>query len=716
MNQKIILFNLLITFSLSLFSQNYVKVIIKDTASGEPLFGAAIIENGTTNGAYTDEKGKAEFSVSKSGEVRFTVKYVGYAGKDYVIAIPQKESFTTLFLSSEGQQLEEVTISSVRTNSRIEEIPTRIEVLGNDDLSEENGIKPGNIISLLGDIAGIQMQQISASTGNVYARIQGLNGRYTQLLRDGMPLFGGLAGSFGIMQIPPLDLKQIEIIKGSVSTLYGAGAIGGIINLVSKDPSYEPELSFTLNQSTLHESNLNGYLAMRKKNIGFTLFEGQSFQKEIDIDKDGLSDVPKSETTVIHPKLIFYFNPKSELSLSYSGTMDKRTGGDLRYFISPENDSLYHIRSTINRNNSDAKWIYDFSKKNKLTLKFSQSHFTQKLETKFYNADVSQTIFASEISLIQQWPKMDFVEGLNFNGDAIGPVLGIEKYKYQTLGAFIQNTFRINEKFILESGLRNDYHSKFGFFTLPRTSILYKINSHYSARINGGMGYIIPNTVTYVNPETELNIISTNMVLKPETSKGINADINYHRLLMKKLDITFNQAFFLTTISQPIYDSSSVNNRISLTNAGKDLQTNGLQTYSRLKFNQAELYLGYVFTSVTKKYDKKYPYLTVTPKYNFSSTFFYEPDEEIRFGFESSLIAGQLDQNYNPVKNYFLFAAMAQYSFWKMTMILNCENLFDFRQNKFEKIYDGSINNPGFHKLWAPIDGRVINFSVKWKL
>src|SRR6185503_10418801 len=101
------------------------------------------------------------------------------------------------------------------------------EVIGLEEVEEESGVKPGHIASLLGDVAGIQAQQTSATTNNTELRIQGLPGEYTQMLRDGIPLFGGFAGSFSVLQIPPLDLKQIEIIKGSSSTLYGGGAIAG---------------------------------------------------------------------------------------------------------------------------------------------------------------------------------------------------------------------------------------------------------------------------------------------------------------------------------------------------------------------------------------------------------------------------------------------------------------------------------------------------------
>jgi iron complex outermembrane receptor protein/outer membrane receptor for ferrienterochelin and colicins len=114
----------------------------------------------------------------------------------------------------------------------------------------------------LGDVAGIQIQQTSATTGNAEMRVQGLPGEYTQILKDGMPLFGGYSGSFSILQIPPLDLKQIEIVKGASSTLYGGGAIAGMVNLISKRPKEgEFEKTILLNHSTLKENNINLYLS-----------------------------------------------------------------------------------------------------------------------------------------------------------------------------------------------------------------------------------------------------------------------------------------------------------------------------------------------------------------------------------------------------------------------------------------------------------------------
>src|SRR5438094_165241 len=122
------------------------------------------------------------------------------------------------------------------------------------------------------EITGIQTQQTSATSYNSSIRIQGLDGKYTQIIRDGLPLYSGFSGGLGLLQIVPLDLKQVEVIKGSASTLYGGGAIAGLVNLVSKTPTDERHLDFLLNGTSALGLDASGFYSQKFKKAGITLY------------------------------------------------------------------------------------------------------------------------------------------------------------------------------------------------------------------------------------------------------------------------------------------------------------------------------------------------------------------------------------------------------------------------------------------------------------
>lgn len=263
----------------------------------------AITINALKKGTQTDSTGYFSLNAIPAGTYLVSIRSVGYLPWDSLITFNQSVSVNISLPILEKELEDVVIVSSSRNNSRLEDLPTKVEVLGAEEVKEENQIKPGNIASLLGDIAGIQIQPTNAATGNADMRIQGLQGKYTQILRDGMPLFGGYSGSFGILQIPPLDLKQIELVKGPASTLYGGGAIAGMLNLVSKEPLlHKPEKSITLNRSSLLENNVNVFFSERNTKAGYTLYAGTTQQNAVDVDKDGFSDVAKVGSIFVHPR------------------------------------------------------------------------------------------------------------------------------------------------------------------------------------------------------------------------------------------------------------------------------------------------------------------------------------------------------------------------------------------------------------------------------
>ena len=142
-------------------------------------------------------------------------------------------------------------MATTRTGRRLEDQPTRVEVLGREEIEEKMLMTPGDIVMMLNEMGGLRVQATSPSIGAASVRVQGMKGRYTRFLSDGLPLFGQQVGGLGLLQIPPMDLGQVEVIKGAASALYGAGAMGGVVNLLVAAAGRSRSRELLVNQSTL---------------------------------------------------------------------------------------------------------------------------------------------------------------------------------------------------------------------------------------------------------------------------------------------------------------------------------------------------------------------------------------------------------------------------------------------------------------------------------
>ncbi|MBC7722312.1 MAG: TonB-dependent receptor [Pedobacter sp.] len=699
-------------------AQHTFKAIVKDKTTQQILVGVTV-EEGTNKSV--NKTAAINIANLSAGKHQFIVSFVGYEPVTFEATLPDTTTHEIL-LSTVEKVLEEVTVaSSTRSNQNIENSPLKVEVLGKEEMAEENTIKPGNIASILGDVSGIQIQQSSAVSGNANVRIQGLDGRYTQILRDGMPLFDGFSGGFGILQIPPLDLKQIELIKGSASTLYGGGAIGGLINLISKRPSYSQEGIITLNQTTLKESNFNTYIGKRNKSIGYNFFGGVTHQVAVDVDGDGLSDVPKTDAIIVHPKIFFYPSSKTTIALGYTGTFETRNGGDMQV-INGNKGGIHQFfeKNITNRNTGDILVEQFLGNGKKLEFKSSLSSFTRTINTTTHSFKGNQLNYFSEVSLFIPKDKNSWVMGINATGDKFkklpsDPIL-LSDFDNNTVGAFAQFTGKILEKTTLEAGLRADHHFQYGDFVLPRVAILHRFNEHWATRLGIGLGYKTPNALTPQNVDYDIETIqSLANGLSAEKSVGYNAEVNYKKNFDEHNSLFINQAFFLTQINNPLIASVQSNNTVAFANAGSNITSQGFDTYVKLQLDELELYAGYTFTIANRNYLSQNKFVPLTPKNRFAFVIVEEIENVWRFGLEGSYTGPQYRDGDSKTPSYMFIAALVERKFGKsFSVVLNCENLLDYRQSKHETLYTGSITNPIFKPLWAPIDGRVLNLSVKW--
>ncbi|MEY4876511.1 MAG: hypothetical protein RL708_1660 [Bacteroidota bacterium] len=719
----ILAIHLFLISAVSVIAQSNIKFKIKDAATTLPLQGVIVVaHNGTDTkvptGGVTNENGELSFILTNDSIYQFTISFIGYEKQIKIVnANSKNDVHIKIELQPLNNQLNEVHISANRTNARIEDIATKVEVLGEEEMVEESTIKPGNIASLLGDLSIIHIQQTSVVNGSSVVRMQGLDGQYTQMVRDGLPMYEGFSGSFGLLSIPPLDLKQAEIIKGSASTLYGGGAIAGLINLVSKQPTDSLQGTLLLNQSSLKESNVNLFLAKRNKKTGYTFFAAQNFQQAVDVNKDGLSDVPYLRQTIVHPQFFVYPTKKSNIIFGLHFVHENRIGGDMEAINVGENIAHSFIeKNKSNRISVDVKSNF-FIHHHHLNIKAISSLYdksTFQMATTFSGNQLQNFV---EISDAIEYNKHKLVYGVSMNNENFtkqkNAFDSIFNYQYTTLSAFIQHDFAITKKVSTELGLRLDNHNRYGNFVLPRLSILYRPKNKLSVRIGGGSGYKSPALFSKQTSEYYfLQFTMPTQGIKPENSFGLNADINYHTHF-KKILITINQALYYTQIKDAVFVQLQSNNFLHFFNSDGLVKSDGTDTYIRFKYDDIECYVGYNHTIGKKIVNQVSSFLTLVPQDKFSTTLAYEIEGKWRTGIEASYNANQYLPNLSKAKNYWFFAAMIERKFKFGSLVLNAENLLDYRQSRKESLYVGTIQNPQFKPLWAPIDGRIINLSLK---
>ncbi|MDQ3291508.1 MAG: TonB-dependent receptor, partial [Bacteroidota bacterium] len=562
----------------------------------------------------------------------------------------------------------------------------------------------------------ITVQRANPVNGNDVIRMQGLDARYTQILRDGLPLYGGFSGSLGVLSIPPLDLKQVEIIKGSASTLYGGGAIGGLINFISKTPADSAQTTFLLNATTLREYNLNSYLSRKWNKAGFTLFAGANHKQANDINHDGFAEVPYDDNITIHPRLFFYIKPGTDLNIGYTGTINQRQGGDIRAIRKQATtDHPFLQTENVFRNMVELQFHHRLNQSNFLTVKSAGNVFNRRLQQPDFIFQGIQYNSYTEINNLWQANKQSLITGINlttetFRKDA-GQSVAFANYRNFVPSGFVQHDWQFTPTFTLETGLRLDHHNRFGNFVLPRLSLFYKPVKTLSARLAFGTGYKAPSLFDFTDPSSYLIDFATN--IKAERSQGINTDINYQLVLFNAINVNINQAFYYTNINHVNILNTNSAGQQTLINSNYQVKSYGTDTYVRLQYNEIELYLGYNHTDAYQKYTRQKINMPFNPRDKFSTTLAYEVEDSWRFGIEASYSGNQYKFNNQKVKNYWFTAGVIQKNFGRNSLVLNCENLFDVRQSKFESLVEGTTAHPVFKPLYMPVEGRAINLSLK---
>lgn len=542
----------------SLFAQNF-SISGRVRSENGPLAFANIVVKNSNNGVIANEQGKYNILNLKAGAYTLEASYIGYKSSTLNVQIISK-SIEIDFDLEPSPVLDEVVVTSTLRPVKRSESPIPVEVLTAAFLKNN---PTANIFEALQTVNGVrpQLNCSVCNTGDI--RINGLEGPYSLVLIDGMPIVSGLSTVYGFSGIPSALIDQVEIIKGPASSLYGSEAVGGLINIITKHPENTPLLFFDSFLTDWNEYNLDvGLKALLGDKIsvlfGVNYF---NYNNPIDNNNDNFTDLALQDRISVFQKWSFS-RPKNRLfSLAGRYFYEDRWGGEMQWQSKNRGGSEVYGES-IYTSRFELIGNYQLPLQEKLFFQFSYSDHDQNsvYGDRYYLA--KQRIGFGQLLWDFSGPKSDWLIGLsaryNYYNDNTTVTNTADEIVVPSL--FVQNEMSLTKKHKLLLGGRYDYDIRHGSIFTPRLAFRYKPTEDDIFRVNAGTGFRIVNLFTeeHAALSGSRDLVIQNK-LKPEQSFNINA--NYLKKIYTKkgqilsLDCSTWYTYFTNAI-RPDYDTN----------------------------------------------------------------------------------------------------------------------------------------------------------------
>ena len=612
---------------------------------------------------------------------------------------------------------ETVIVTATRTNTRLQDQPVRVEVIDREEIEEKALMTPGSVAMLLGETTGLRVQTTSPALGAANVRIQGLRGRYSQLVADGLPLYGAQGDSFSLLQVPPLDLGQVEIIKGAASALYGASALGGVINLVSRRPE-EAERELLINATSQSGHDITSWFANPiSDTASWTLLGGYHRQSEQDLDEDGWLDLPGFERVVLRPR-IFSDNGAGKSMFATLGVMaEDRNGGTTPGRTVPDGSAFTQsLKSRHVDGGFAGRWLAFTNRV--VAVRGSYMRRTQDRRFGAVTETSARVTWFGEASLQGVTGRQTWVAGAAFQQDrhALRELPQFD-YRFSTPSVFLQDEIALNGKWTLAVSARADAHSEYGVLATPRVSLLSRPSAGWTIRVAAGTGAFAPTPFTEETEETGLSRVRPLRGLRAERARGASVDVT--RIFMNGA-VEVTGTAFGSIVLGPIATRDVHDGSLEFLNAPEATRTGGTELLLRYRREGFVALATHAWTRSTE-FDADEllrRVVPLTPAHAASMNAIWEGDEWGRFGIEMYFIGKQnLDEN--PYRRtgraHLLIGALAERRFGGVRLFINAENLLDVRQTNYDPLILPAPRPDGRWTVdaWAPLDGRVVNGGVR---
>ena len=535
-----------------LFAQIDDRVCIEghifDKKTQEPICYAAIMLDNTNIGTTSDENGDFVFRKLKPGKYVLQISFIGYQKETYEVEVVKGAvAHAHIELIPKSTRLDDVVVSANRNETDRREAPVVVNVLSEKQFEQNNA---QDLVQSLGFQSGVRVEYSCQNCGFPQVRINGLDGPYTQLLIDSKPVMSALSGIYGLEQIPVNMVERVEVVKGGGSALFGANAIAGTINIITKEP-FSPSLSIGTDiqsiggKSYSQNFNANGAILSKDRKLSASFYTTFRKRNSYDRDGDGFSEIGELNNHSFGTKIFYNINATNRLSIEYHTTNEKRRGGN-NFDLQPhESDICEMTEHLINSGTVDYS-IISLDGKHRLNLYTSaqyidrNSYYGSHCDPNAYGTTSDLTFLAGAMANHRLdkllFSKATVTYGVEFNMNNLDDKVPAYKIrteqKVNTLGAYLQAEWT-SEHFNVLIGARMDKHKLLNNpVFVPRVNLLYKPNEKLQVRASYSAGYRAPQAynedfhVTQVGGQSLRTHLADN--LKPEYSNSFSLSADYY--------------------------------------------------------------------------------------------------------------------------------------------------------------------------------------------
>lgn len=531
---------------------------VLDAMTGEHLPFVNVQIKGTTLGTVTDESGHYFLKDLPIGKQTVVFSYVGYETEELPVVLEEGKSIELKAILHEvSQQLNSVVVTANRYATKRQETATIVNVLS-PKLFETTAV--ACVADVLDFQPGLRVENTCSNCGKTELRINGLQGQYTQILLDSRPVFSSMASVYGLEQVPAAMIDRIEVVRGGGSAMYGANAIAGVVNIITK----EPVRNFVniSNISMLNEhvgydihTDLNASVMSENRKIGAYLFASHRTRSAYDRDNDGFSEAPQLRSTTAGARVFFKTSAYSKITAEYHHTTDYRRGGN-NLDQEPHNaDIAEQLRHNIDAGSLAFDW---FSPDNRhFVSAYSaiqhigrQSYFGTARDTAAYgrSTDItSNTGLQYRFSYPCGIMKGDLTIGAEYNFNGLHDrMLGYNrdmKQNVHIIGGYAQNEWK-NEQWSVLIGARLEKHNLLrNVVVTPRATFRYTPIEGLVFRAGYSSGYRAPQAydedLHVAAVGGSVSLISLDPNLKPEYSHSATLSADWYRQFGKwELNLT----------------------------------------------------------------------------------------------------------------------------------------------------------------------------------